>query len=238
MPGSSARPKKKKDEPPTPEGQNRPFRDLDRLAREAGLKLGGDNEPLEPVPSEQSSEVPSDEEAFAAAMEGVTRLPWRDLTSTSQQPVDPPPDARRSEEWQLMQDALNGIPTPSVLDHPEYIEGWIGVAGRRYLPKLRDGLFSIQAQLDLHGLGREEARRTVEEFVARMAALRPCCVKIIHGRGINSPNEQGVLKQLLQLWLSTRRMSRHVVAYASAPFKDGGVGAIYVLLRGPGRSRR
>ncbi len=117
-----------------------------------------------------------------------------------------------------------------VLDHPEYIEGWIGVAGKRFLPNLRNGLYSIQGQIDLHGLGKAEARRNVEEFVERMSRYRSCCVKIIHGRGINSPSDRAVLKESLQRWLSTRRMSRHVVAYASAPLKDGGVGAVYVLL--------
>ena len=130
-----------------------------------------------------------------------------------------------------MQAAVEGIPEMVVLDHPEYIEGWIGVAGKRFLPDLRNGLYSIQGQIDLHGLSRDEARRSVEDFVARMSRFRSCCVKIIHGRGMNSPNDRAVLKESLQKWLSTRRMSRHVVAYASAPLKDGGVGAVYVLLR-------
>ena len=48
---------------------------------------------------------------------------------------------------------------------------------------------------------------------------------------MNSPGNTPVLKSSLQRWLSTRRMSRYVVAYASAPMSDGGVGAVYVLLR-------
>ena len=55
-------------------------------------------------------------------------------------------------------------------------------------------------------------------------------MKIIHGRGINSPADSATLKESLQRLLSTRRMSRYVVAYASAPSRDGGVGAVYVLL--------
>ena len=118
-----------------------------------------------------------------------------------------------------------------MMDHPEYVEGWIGVAGRQFLPRLRDGLFSIQGQIDLHGLDRESARVAVEEFVARMSRFHPCCVKIIHGRGINSSSDQAVLKESLQRWLTTRRLARHVVAFASASARDGGVGALYVLLR-------
>ena len=133
-----------------------------------------------------------------------------------------------------MQAAVEGDQAPSLLDHPEYIEGWVGVAGRRFLPNLRSGMYSIQGQIDLHGLGREEAKAAAEEFIERMSRFRSCCVKIVHGRGINSPNDRAVLKESLQRWLSTRRFSRHVVAYASAPLRDGGVGAIYVLLRSGG----
>ena len=129
-----------------------------------------------------------------------------------------------------MEAAVNGDPALEVPDHPEYIEGWVGVAGLKFLPNLRNGLYSIQAQIDLHGLSRDQARATVEEFIMQMSRFRSCCVKIIHGRGINSQNDRAVLKESLTRWLSSRRMSRHVVAYASAPFNDGGVGAIYVLL--------
>ena len=130
-----------------------------------------------------------------------------------------------------MEAAISGDPVLEVQDHPEYIEGWTSPGGRKYLPKLRCGFYSIQGQIDLHGLSREEARAAVEVFINRMGRDRSCCVKIIHGRGINSPNDRAILKESLHRWLSTRKLSRYVVAYASAPFNDGGVGAVYVLLR-------
>jgi DNA-nicking Smr family endonuclease len=129
-----------------------------------------------------------------------------------------------------MQEAMNDDSPITILDHPEYIEGWVGVAGKRLLPNLRNGLYSIQGQIDLHGLNQAEAQIAVEEYITRMSRFRSCCVKIIHGRGINSPSDRATLKESLQRLLSTRRMSRHVVAYASAPSRDGGVGAVYVLL--------
>ena len=130
-----------------------------------------------------------------------------------------------------MEEAIEGEMSPMVQEHPEYIEGWVGVAGKRYLPNLRTGLYSIQEQLDLHGYNRIEARIVVEDFILRMSRFQACCVKIIHGRGINSPDDRAVLKENLQRWLSSRRMSRYVVAYASAQMNDGGVGAVYVLLK-------
>lgn len=214
-----------------------PFSDLEGLVRKAGLRLL--STPIEsiskPLPTpipEVSQEIKSEEAVFAEAMDGVKRASWRHPPPELPPTVAAVPSHNpESEERRQMEAAVEGIPAMTVLDHPEYIEGWIGVAGKRLLPNLRSGLYSIQGQIDLHGLTRDDARRTVEEFVVQMSRFRSCCVKIIHGRGINSPNDRAVLKESLQRWLSTRRMSRHVVAYASAPLRDGGVGAVYVLLR-------
>lgn len=200
----------------------------------AGLTLQPESEPAkepqQPVAPPPEPED-SDEDAFRLAMDGVVRRTWRHSPIASPPADFPQPGDPELEDRRLMQAAVDGDPALTVQDHPEYIEGWVGLDGRRYLPNLREGLYSIQGQIDLHGMSREEARTAVEDFIIRMSSQRSCCVKVIHGRGINSPNDRAVLKENLSRWLATRRMSRHVVAYASAPFKDGGVGAIYVLLR-------
>lgn len=172
-----------------------------------------------------------DDQLFSEAMQGVARSSWRPgpvactPRTTQAAAVDPDLEARR-----LMQEALETATPIQIPDHPEYIEGWVGGAGKRFLPKLRDGVYSIQGQIDLHGLSRLEAEEAVEDYLRRMSRFHSCCVKIIHGRGINSPADKATLKDALQRLLSTRRMSRYVVAYASAPSRDGGVGAVYVLL--------
>lgn len=175
----------------------------------------------------------SDDDAFHRAMEGVKRTFWSPHTIARLPAPIVPPSNIQSEESRLMQDALEGKYAFETSDHPEYIEAWVCVAGKRFLPNLRSSLYSIQGQIDLHGLNQTEARNEVEQFIVRMACLRTCCVKIIHGRGMNSQQNRAILKEKLQKWLSTRRMSRYVVAYASAPLNDGGVGAVYVLLRRP-----
>jgi DNA-nicking Smr family endonuclease len=129
-----------------------------------------------------------------------------------------------------MQEAMDESLPIAIEEHPEYIEGWVGVSGKRFLPKLRDGLYSIQGAIDLHGLNQIEAREAVEKYIEQMSRFHSCCIKIIHGRGINSAANKAALKECVQWVLSTRKMARHVVAYASAPSRDGGVGAVYVLL--------
>jgi DNA-nicking Smr family endonuclease len=50
----------------------------------------------------------------------------------------------------------------------------------------------------------------------------------VHGKGYRSLDNQPVLKNNLNLWL---RQHRDVQAFCSASPKDGGAGAVLVLLR-------
>jgi len=253
--------KSRRPEGPAPDAGSSPFRALDRVIRDAGIRLrapeprapeprgpehrGSEPRRPEPAPPAPSPAAPAaasppavnEETLFDEAMRGVVTRKWRRPVPRESPPDPPAPEPDESGDLKLFEEAIDGDPPPFPLDHPEYIEGWIGVQGRLVLPSLRSGLFSIQGQLDLHGLDRIEAQDAVTDFVFRMARFRSCCVKIIHGRGINSPGETAVLKENLQRWLSSRRLARYVVAYASAPVRDGGVGAVYVLLSKERRTR-
>ena len=99
------------------------------------------------------------------------------------------------------------------------------------LKKLQEGAFAVQAELDLHGFSRQEARLELEGFIADCRRQNRTCVRIVHGKGNNSKDGVPVLKGLLQRWLSQRRLSQQLVAYVSARPVDGGAGAIYLLLR-------
>ena len=95
--------------------------------------------------------------------------------------------------------------------------------------KLRRGHWSVQAELDLHGMNTGEAHDSLADFVnaARDRGLR--CVRIIHGKGLTSPNKEPVLKGKVRRWLATWD---DVLAYAEAPQHAGGGGAVLVLLKG------
>ncbi len=185
----------------------------------------------EALPVSHATLALSEEAMFRNAMNGVHPTSWRHNIHPSPQPAPVAPTDSELEERRLMQTALEDQSSLPVLNHPEYIEGWVGIAGKKFLPMLRNGLYSIQGQIDLHGFNRIEAQIAVEDFIVRMSRFRSCCIKIIHGRGMNSPGDKATLKEDLQRLLKTRRLSRHVLAYASAPARDGGVGAVYVLLR-------
>ena len=102
-----------------------------------------------------------------------------------------------------------------------------GLAGD-VLTRLRRGHWSVQGELDLHRLNRDEARDALADFIndARNCGWR--CVRVIHGKGLSSPNREPVLKAKVRRWLTQRD---EVLAYCEAPRHSGGAGAVLVLLK-------
>jgi DNA-nicking Smr family endonuclease len=94
--------------------------------------------------------------------------------------------------------------------------------------RLRRGGYHIGAELDLHGMNRDQAREAVAGFLARCQDRDLRALRIIHGKGNGSPNSGPVIKVLLAGWLRRRK---DVLAFCSARPHDGGTGAVYVLLR-------
>ena len=94
--------------------------------------------------------------------------------------------------------------------------------------KLRRGQFIVESELDLHGLTVRQARTEVAHFLNQAGASGERCVRIIHGKGNRSAGHGPVLKNQVNVWL---RQRDDVLAFASPPPKDGGSGAVHVLLR-------
>ncbi|MGY6276026.1 Smr/MutS family protein [Methylomonas sp. MgM2] len=96
------------------------------------------------------------------------------------------------------------------------------------LKKLRKGYYGLDADIDLHGLTSREAQYQLLRFLHVCVEDGCRCVQIIHGKGYNSPDNQPVLKNDINLWL---RQHKDVLAFCSAPRDAGGTGALYVLLK-------
>jgi DNA-nicking Smr family endonuclease len=219
---------------------DKPFAILEQWVREGRIHLS--HEPEREVakaaveeeprdfPAEEIPEGLADEQLFEFAMRDVKSLGWSAVPLHNRPPVE---IQAQDEE----QDALRALEefiregNVEIEDTAEYIEGSVHPRGRLYLDDLRSGRFSVQAHLDLHGLNLEGARFVLEEFLLESVRAGFSCVRVIHGRGRHSHKHHPVLKENIQRWLCSRRMSRHVIAYTSARRCDGGGGAVYVLLR-------
>lgn len=99
---------------------------------------------------------------------------------------------------------------------------------RQTLRRLRRGHWRIQAQLDLHGFTRDEARLELAAFLNDSNQRGFRCVCVIHGKGLSSKHGGPVLKRRIGSWLSQRE---DVLAFCQARPEDGGSGAVLVLLK-------
>jgi DNA-nicking Smr family endonuclease len=101
--------------------------------------------------------------------------------------------------------------------------------GANRLRQLKRGVISVERQLDLHGLTREEALAALPRFLQSAVAHGEKAVLVITGKGINSPGEP-VLLQAVAGWLRDAG-KKLVVEFAPAPREMGGSGAFVVFLR-------
>ena len=93
--------------------------------------------------------------------------------------------------------------------------------------KLRRGDWTVQRQIDLHGLRRDEAREQLGAFIREAHKQGIRCVRVVHGKGLGSPGKTPVLKSRVHSWLVQKQ---EVLAFVQAKPADGGAGALLVLL--------
>lgn len=184
-------------------------------------------------PIVQAEENESDEDAmFLKAVQEV------ELFESSLSPhQNPHPELKQVDEdaearLELV-GLVNGQLPFDISDTEEYVEGNIHGLPRKILLKLRKAEYAIQDRLDLHGMTRAEARELVEKFIVHSRSQGLRCVLIIHGRGTHSKDNIPVLKESLRAWFERGRgrIGGSVLAFSSARPEDGGLGAMYVLLR-------
>ncbi len=97
----------------------------------------------------------------------------------------------------------------------------------RMFQRLKRGQYSVQDELDLHGATAARAELMLREFLLEARAHEHGCVRIIHGKGLQSDGGAPVLKNLVDRML---RQRNDVLAFHSAPLAQGGTGALLVLL--------
>ncbi|MCW8931339.1 MAG: Smr/MutS family protein [Gammaproteobacteria bacterium] len=94
--------------------------------------------------------------------------------------------------------------------------------------QLRQGKIIIDDHLDLHGLTIAEARETLLEFISFAQKQQTRCIRLVHGKGYRASTQKPVLKNKVNSWL---RQHPDVLAFSSAQPKDGGTGALYIILK-------
>ncbi len=174
-------------------------------------------------------------ELFRQAVGEVTPVN-NDRVAPTRKPPAPRPRQFELDEKAVMHDAMHDPRDPEAMDTGEHLAWARSGVQRRVMRKLRNGFYTIQAELDLHGHNVNQAREAMQQFIADTTWSKgSCCVRIIHGKGRKTLTDSPVLKPFTASWL---RQRKDVLAYTSAKPADGGTGALYVLLRAREENQR
>ena len=149
-------------------------------------------------------------------------------TESRLQKAKPKPRARMFERDELQ--ALQQSKQASVLDAQLHAQEALHFQGpkidNKTMRRLKSGGIRIDAEFDLHGMAAIDAERHLKRFLADVYKEHLHCIRIIHGKGTRS--EAGpVLHNIVDKVL---RQQGRVLAYCSAPYNQGGTGAVLVLL--------
>lgn len=165
---------------------------------------------------------------FRREMQGVAPVRRANRIEPVRNPPPPLPFKRMEDERAVLNElsrfALGGDDDVEIEDDHIYLR--TGLA-RDVLRKLRRAHWVIQDEIDLHGFTADEAAVAMSGFLAGCVKRGLRCVRVVHGKGLRSPNREPVLKRRVRRLLARRD---DVMAYCEPRAADGGSGAVVVLL--------
>lgn len=167
-------------------------------------------------------------ELFQTHMKDVKRLhtdkieTFRDLKNTR------PFYDKSREEQQELPDPLSDEWASSQVKGEEFI--FYSQSGLQYKTQkhLRQGKIPVDDHLDLHGMRIREAREDLLQFIRFAQKRHSRCILLVHGKGYRAENGIPILKNKVNNWL---RQHPDVIAFSSAQPRDGGTGAVYILIK-------
>ena len=166
---------------------------------------------------------------FKAAVGKVQPMAPLDLADLKPTPPPPTPLQRERDAAAALQESLSDeVDVTTLLDTDEHLSFRRPGVGMDVVHKLRKGKWSIQRQIDLHGLRSDEARDALGSFIRESHKHGIRCVRVVHGKGLGSPGKAPVLKDKVHRWLVQKA---EVVAFVQAQPAQGGAGALLVLLQ-------
>ena len=177
---------------------------------------------------EAERRLQAERDLFTRAVGAVQALPDARKAQLKLAPPAPVAVQQRRDEQAVLRETLSDeFDVGTLLEADEQLSYRRPGIGPDVTRRLRRGEWSIQRELDLHGLRTEEAREALGQFVrdAQRAGVR--CVRVVHGKGLGSPGKTPVLKAKVHGWLIQKK---EVLAFVQAKPLEGGAGALLVLL--------
>lgn len=166
---------------------------------------------------------------FQRAAGAVRRLPEHGRVVHEAEPPAPVAAQRQLDEQRVLQEAISDeFDASTLLEVDDALSFRRPGVGSDVTRKLRRGEWTIQSEIDLHGLRRDDAREALANFLREAVRQGMRCVRIVHGKGLGSPGKVPVLKGKVHGWLVQKN---EVLAFVQARADEGGAGAVVVLLR-------
>ncbi len=170
----------------------------------------------------------AEEDLFKRAAGAVKpiRQPPR-VPLATEQPAPIPVQQQLDDQRVLLESLSDEFDASTLLDVDDAMSFRRPGIGTDVTRKLRQGHWSIQRELDLHGLRRDDAREILGTFIRDAHKHGVRCVRVVHGKGLGSPGKVPVLKGKVHSWLIQKN---EVLAFVQARADEGGAGAVVVLL--------
>ena len=178
---------------------------------------------------EQERREQAERELFARTVGAVQPLATPDRVALKGHPPLPRATQKHRDERAVLIESLSDeFDVSTLLDVDDQMSYRAKGIGTDVTRKLRRGDWSIQGQIDLHGLRSDEAREALGQFIRESVRQGWRCLRVVHGKGLGSPGREPVLKAKVQRWLVQKS---EVLAFVQAKPAEGGAGALVVLLR-------
>lgn len=184
----------------------------------------------------KGSKEPGDEDLWNHVVSGVAPLGSRHKNRAPDVEIDPLPihtavtRPGRQKPASRMAFVDAGAPrrSPSL---PELSHGNQVGLDKSTSKKLKKGQQPIEGRMDLHGMTQEQAHRALNAFIQGSHGAAKRCVLVITGKGLKQDGSVGVLRAAVPRWLNQPPNRERVLAFSYATPKDGGEGALYVMLK-------
>jgi len=176
----------------------------------------------------QERRAKAEKNLFRRAVGQVKPLASQPRVELGSAPAPPKAFQQKRDDDRVLRESLSDdFDVSTLLDTDDELSYRRSGIGTDVTQKLRKGHWSLQGQIDLHGLRSDEAREALGQFIRDAHKRGWRCIRVVHGKGLGSPGKTPVLKAKVQRWLVQKN---EVLAFVQAKASEGGAGALVVLL--------
>ena len=171
---------------------------------------------------------PEDKVLWACAITDVSPLKHGKMHAENKEPIE-----KTETQMGLRLDKIRTSAPKNKMDQTlnNFKHGQAPGLDRRTKTRLRRGQVSIEARIDLHGLTQPEAHAQLLRFLESAVERGLRSVLVITGKGLRANGKIGILRSGVPRWLNQQPARDWIKAFDYAVNRDGGEGALYVLLR-------